>query len=72
MKKINLQIDDETADRIVICTLRNSIQSLDEHIAQLKKNKKKLQKYQKTDLAQALIDRDALKQAHNYYGGDDV
>lgn len=52
--------------------LEKEFERLDEHIAQLKKNKKKLQKHQKTDLAEAIIDRDALKQAHNYYGGDDV
>ena len=67
-----IPIDDETADRIVICSLKEAVETLDEHIALLEKNKNNLEEYEKDDLAEAILDRVALKRAYNYYGGDDV
>lgn len=68
MKTIKLEIDDEIADAIVVASIKESLDCLDEHISDLK-GKKKLEKYEIEDLGEAVLDFTALKRAHFYYGG---
>jgi hypothetical protein len=67
LKKV--EIDPETADRITLCTLRESIKYLKEDITTLKK-KKKLQAHEKIDVADAIKDLAVLEGAYDYYGGN--
>ena len=66
MEKI--EIDGETADRIVICSLKETIQYLKEDIKKLKR-KKKLEAYEKQQLAEDIIELDAVEKVYEYYGG---
>lgn len=64
-----VEIDYETADRIVVCSIRDSVKLLKEHITSLKR-KKKLEAYEKKELAENIVDLDALEKVYEYYGGD--
>lgn len=64
-----VEIDDETADRIVLCSLKDSIELLEESVIRLQK-KKSLKSYEKIDLMECTSDLDALKKTYDYYGGN--
>ena len=64
-----IEIDYETADRIVVVSLRDSIQGLREDIKDLKK-KKKLSQWEKMNLAEKSLSLDHLEKTFDYYGGN--
>jgi hypothetical protein len=66
---MNVEIDHVTADRITICNLKDSIETLKENIASLK-GEKKLKNYQKIDLLDYLNTLSHLEGAYDYYGGN--
>ena len=66
---MKLEIDDDTVDGIIVASLRQSIELLENDIARLKKIKKR-EPYQNEDLARCLVDLDGLKVAYAYYGGN--
>jgi hypothetical protein len=61
-------IDDETADRITVCSLRSTIRILKNSIAKLQ-DRKYLQDFEKEDLANHIEDLAACKIVYRYYGG---
>lgn len=65
---MKIEIDDETLDGIVVCTLTESIEALDEQIKRIKKIKNR-KSHQEEDLKDALLHIDALKRTRYYYGG---
>jgi hypothetical protein len=72
MKKnnnMNVEIDPETADGIVRCSLKQTIEYFREDISDLKK-KKKLEDYQKRELADLIVSLDAMEKTFDYYGGN--
>lgn len=68
-KMDKIEIDYETADRIVVASLKDSIQGLREDIKDLKK-KKKLSQWEKMNLAENSLSLDHLEKTFNYYGGN--
>lgn len=62
-------IDPETADRIVICSLRETIKNMKIDIAAFKK-KKRLEEYEKEDLDNLLQNIKHLEATYIYYGGN--
>ena len=66
---MNVEIDPDTADGIVRCSLKQTIEYLREDIAEYKK-KKKLQDYQKRGLAELVVSLDAIEKTFDYYGGN--
>ncbi len=66
---MNVEIDPDTADGIVRCSLKQTIEYLREDIAEYKK-KKKLQDYQKRGLAELIVSLDAIEKTFDYYGGN--
>ena len=68
-KMDKIEIDYETADRIVVVSLRDSIQGLREDIKDLKK-KKKLSQWEKMNLAEKSLSLDHLEKTFDYYGGN--
>lgn len=64
-----VEIDYETADRIVVCSIKESIKVMQDETNRLKR-KKKLEDYEKRDLAENIIDIEALKRVYSFYGGD--
>jgi alkylation response protein AidB-like acyl-CoA dehydrogenase len=72
MKKnnnMNVEIDPETADGIVRASLNQTIEYLREDITVLKKTRK-LQDYQKRDLAELVVALNAMEEVFDYYGGN--
>lgn len=71
MKNNNMkvEIDPDTADGITRCSLKQSIEYLREDITSLKK-KKKIEDYQKRELAELIVTLDAMEKVFDYYGGD--
>jgi len=67
MKK--LYINDEAADQIVICSLKESINAINNSVQKLK-CKKKISNWAKDELADNLYYLDALEKVYNYYGGN--
>ena len=67
MKKV--EIDGDTADRIVVCSLEESMLTLRYEISKLKK-KKNLTKWEKAELCDCIISLDHLQKTYSYYGGD--
>ena len=65
---MKLEIDDDVVDGIVIATLNESIEGLENDIKRIKKIKK-LTECQERDLGDAMIYLDALKRTRYYYGG---
>ena len=63
-----VEIDGDTADRIVVCSLKDTILSLREDITKLR-NKKRLSNWEKTCLTEALLSLDHLEKTFDYYGG---
>lgn len=70
MKKV--EIDADTADRIVVCSLEDSIQGIKDSIKELKKNlqKNKKDEYTKQELMDCMFFLDALEKTYEYYGGN--
>jgi hypothetical protein len=66
---MKVEIDLDTADGIVRCSLKQTIEYLREDIAEYKK-KKKLQDYQKRELADLIVSLDAIEKTFDYYGGN--
>lgn len=64
-----IEIDGDTADRIVVCSLKDSILGLREDIKKLK-NKKCLSNWEKMCLAEAFSSLDHLEKTFDYYGGN--
>ena len=63
-----VEIDGDTADRIVVCSLKDTMQYLKKDIVKLKKNKK-LTNYQKEELADMVMCLHHIKAVYEYYGG---
>ena len=72
MKKnnnMNVEIDPETADGIVRASVKQTIEYLREDIVVLKKTKK-LEDYQKRELADLIVSLNAMEEVFDYYGGN--
>ena len=72
MKKnnnMNVEIDPDTADGIVCCSLKQTIEYLREDIVVLKKTKK-LEDYRKRELADLIVSLNAMEEVFDYYGGN--
>jgi hypothetical protein len=69
INNMNVEIDPDTADGIVRASLKQSIEYLGEDIAVLK-NTRKLQDYQKRELAELIVSLDAMEKTFDYYGGN--
>jgi hypothetical protein len=67
--KNNIYIDDSTADRIVCCSLKESIKCLKKNIKEAKQ-KKKLENHEKQQLSNDIIQLDAMEKVFDYYGGN--
>ena len=67
MKNV-VEIDGETADRIVVCSLRETAQYLKQDIAKYKKFKK-LKDYQKEELIDLITQLHHVRAVYEYYGG---
>lgn len=63
-----IEIDADTADRIVVCSLKEIILSLREDIKKLR-NKKRLSNWEKMCLEEAFSSLDHLEKTFDYYGG---
>ena len=68
-KDMKVEIDPDTADGIVRCSLKQTIEYFREDISDLKK-KKKLEDYQKRELAELIVSLDAIEKTFDYYGGN--
>lgn len=66
---MKFEIDVETADRLVVCSLRDAMDDLKESIKKLKR-KKKLEDYEKEDLAESILSLDAMEKVYDYFGGN--
>jgi chaperonin cofactor prefoldin len=64
-----VEIDGDTADRIVVCSLKDSIEYLKKEIKTLKR-KKKLDDWEMLQLADNVIELDAMEKVFDYYGGN--
>jgi hypothetical protein len=65
---MTVKIDYDTADRITVCTLKESINTLKENIDKLNQ-KKKLKNYEIRDLQDNIKWLAYLEGAYDYYGG---
>jgi len=70
MKKV--EIDGDTADRIVVCSLEDSIRMIKNSMKALKKDLRKDGKdsYAKLELGECMRFLDALETTYEYYGGN--
>lgn len=66
--KTYIEIDGDTADRIVVCSLKDSLDTLRRGIALLRR-KRKLDEWEQRELDEQLADMDFLKRTLEYYGG---
>ena len=66
---MNVEIDPDTADGIVVASVKQTIEYLRQDIADLKKVKK-AEDYQKRDLAEQIRTLDAMEEVFDYYGGN--
>jgi hypothetical protein len=66
---MNVEIDPETADGIVVASVKQTIEYLRKDIAVLRKVKK-AEDYQKRDLADQIRTLDAMEEVFDYYGGN--
>lgn len=64
-----VEIDGDTADRIVICSLKDSILYLREDIKKYRK-KKRLTEWEKIEFADASLALNHLEKTFDYYGGN--
>ena len=63
-------IDGDTADGIVVASLKDTMDCLHIEIKRLKSMRKNLSQCQKEDLADATLHLDAMKKVFDYYGGN--
>jgi hypothetical protein len=63
-----VEIDADTADRIVVCSLKDTILMLREDIKKLR-SKKRLSDWEKMCVAEAFSSLDHLEKTFDYYGG---
>lgn len=70
MKKV--EIDGDTADRIVVCSLEDSIRGLKDSIKAYRKDLRKDGKdsHAKIELGECMRFLDALEATYEYYGGN--
>ena len=64
-----VEIDGETADRIVICSLRESINYTKKDIVKYKNRKSRLNSWEKQELADLVVHLTHLEAVFEYYGG---
>lgn len=67
--KFKIGIDHDTADHIVVCSLKEAIDTLEESITKIAR-RKKLSDYDRRELADQMDDLSALQKVYNYYGGN--
>lgn len=67
--KYNLKLDDDTVDGLVCAVLKESIDIAKEEIKHLKKMKK-VESHNKEDLADCILNLDAMETVYNYFGGN--
>ena len=67
--KMTLEVNEETLDRVILCSLKQTIGYLKDDVKKLKK-KKKLDEYELRQLAEDVLDLDALERTFEYYGGN--
>ena len=67
-----VEIDGETADRIVVCSLKDSIRGLKDSIKVYRKDLRKDGKdsHAKLELGECIRFLDALETTYEYYGGN--
>lgn len=63
-------IDGDTADGIVVASLKDSMDTLRMEIKRLKSMKNTLSKHGKEDLADSVLHLDAMEKVFDYYGGN--
>ena len=63
-------IDGDTADGIVVASLKDTMDTLRIEIKRLKSMRKDLLPHQKQDLADATLHLDAMEKVFDYYGGN--
>jgi hypothetical protein len=68
-KIMKVEIDPDTADRVVVCSLKKTMKYIREDIAALKQ-KKKLGDYEKEDLIEFAATLHAMEEVFDYYGGN--
>jgi hypothetical protein len=66
---MKIEIDDEVIDNLVVSSLSESIGHIESNIKALKKLKN-LKPYQKEELADYIIDLEAIKRTRYYFGGE--
>jgi hypothetical protein len=64
-----VEIDGDTADRIVVCSLKETMKYLKEDITKYKKYKK-LSNYQKEELTDLITHLHHIRAVYEYYGGN--
>ena len=66
---MKIEIDEEVIDNLVVNALSESIGYIESNIKALKKLKK-LEPYQQEELADYIIDLEAIKRTRYYFGGE--
>jgi hypothetical protein len=66
---MKIEIDEEVIDNLVVSSLSESIGHIERNIKALKKLKK-LEPYQQEELADYIIDLEAIKRTRYYFGGE--
>jgi hypothetical protein len=66
---MKIEIDEEVIDNLVVNALSESIGYIESNIKALKKLKK-LEPFQKEELADYIIDLEAIKRTRYYFGGE--
>ena len=65
---MKLEVDEELMDGLIVASLTQSINWIEDEVKRLKKIKKR-KEYQERDLEDCLVHLDALKRTRYYYGG---
>lgn len=65
---MKLEVDEDMMDGLIVASLTQSIDWIEDEVKRLKKIKKK-KDYQERDLEDNLVHLDALKRTRYYYGG---
>lgn len=65
---MKLEVDEDMMDGLIVASLTESINYLDKKIKRLKKIKK-MKEHEQFDLADCIVDIDALKRTRYYYSG---
>jgi hypothetical protein len=69
---MKLEIDGDTADRIVVCSLKDSIRSIKDSMKAYRKDLRKNGKdnHAKLELGECMRFLDAMETVYEYYGGN--